>query len=103
MNLTFLFLGVIVGYLIGVFVDRYLLPVGDNIPQAFANRKTLQATEIQRDITVVEKEIGDIRRYAQQSEIHAIGFRHEVSDEIYDEYEEECCNKQIGFRRDKIR
>lgn len=102
MNLTFLFSGIMIGCILGTFVDRYLLPIGDNILQAFVNRKTLEATKIQRDITIVEKDIRDIRMSAQQSEIQAIGFRHE-EDGILDEEYEECEDYKIGFRSEKTK
>jgi hypothetical protein len=102
MDLTFLFIGIIVGLTIGVLVDRYLLPIGDTMLQTFANFKTLQATEIQRDITHVEKDIRDIRMSSQQSDIQAIGFKHEYSEDIYDEdSDDDLHNKQIGFRQER--
>ena len=99
MDLTFLFVGIIVGSFIGLLADRYLIPIFDHMLQSFVNYKTLQATEIQRAITYVEKDIRDIRMSAEQSDIQAIGFKHTYGEEI-DEEDDECCNKQIGFRRE---
>lgn len=90
--------GIIVGYAIGIFADRYLLPFGDAILQGFLNNKTLETTEVQRDITIVEKDIHDVRITMQQSETNAIGYHFEPIVESI--HEEELEDKQIGFRRD---
>ena len=101
MDLTFLFVGIIVGSFIGVLADRYLLPIFDHMLQSFVNYRTLQATEIQLAITCVEKDIRDVRMSGEQSDINAIGFKHEYGTEIDDEdLDDKCCNKQIGFRQE---
>lgn len=104
MNLILLvgiFAGTLLGYTIGVFTDRYLLPIGDALLQAFVNKKNFQAAEVSRDMTRVEKEINDIRLEMQPTETHAIGYQFEPSVEFVDE--DDLEDKQIGFRREKIK
>lgn len=118
-----------IGILLGILIDKYLIPLCDMIIQDIANNKQCIATkqqeamdEIERNKKIantkmaltlvnIEKKIYDIRKLMKPNDTSAIGFNY-GNQEMCDceecnpeEYPDDCksntkiISKQIGFDR----
>ena len=52
-----LFVGIIIGYIVGTICEKYLFTLGDLLLQRYSNNKQLEALKVQKLINGVESEI----------------------------------------------
>jgi len=111
--MSFLFL--LLGLVLGVFCDRYIIPALDLVLQRYSNNKQLEAMKVQKNINIIEneiqmealdtqyesalieKDICDIRNNLQSQDMHLIGFKQDCEDLCCEDDDEDCCHS-IGFK-----